>query len=135
MYQHQMNVIIVKWPSRYEYRYISISMIHIIWATKFRLATHIQLNHVSSTLDKHFHHISKIHITCNWYWKILMFPNKIPPSDIYFSIIIIQLKSSIYNLFSIIKRHAFNIIQEHSISANISDTIICIMNNSTTIMT
>ena len=64
-----------------------------------------------------------------------MFLNKTPPSDIYFSIIIIQLKSSTYNFFSIIKWHAFNIIQEHNTSVNISDIIIRIMNNSTTIMT
>jgi hypothetical protein len=34
---------------------------------------------------------------------ILIFPNKTPPSDIYFNIIIIQLNSSTYNFFGIFK--------------------------------
>jgi hypothetical protein len=63
----------------------------------------IKLHHVHSTLDEHFHYISKIHITCNRYQKIMIFPNKTPLSNIYFNIIIIQVKSSTYIFFDIFK--------------------------------
>jgi hypothetical protein len=66
-------------------------------------ATHIQLRNVCSILDEHFYHISKINITNNRYKKILMFSNKKSPGYIYFNVIIIQLKSSTYNSFSIFK--------------------------------
>jgi hypothetical protein len=110
-------------------------MLHIIWDTKFRLITYIQLHHVHSTLAVQFHYIFKIHITCNQYWKILMFFNKTPPSDIYFNIIIVHSNFFTYNVFDIFKWHACSSIQEHNTFINISDIIIRIRNNSTTIMT